>query len=265
MKKFLLNKYTISCFIVLVVLGVDIVLHKGMSRVMLPVTFTEQRSASAFETCKQPLISKDKKWIKGVNTRAQLQQIDSNTAGIEMDVYFDTVVNALFVYHDSTNISALRIESLLDLWTSKKMNGSLWLDFKNLSTLNKRSSLLYLSHIRDKYQLDNKMIIEASNPITLDVFCLEGFFTSYYVPYFNPYNMTQTELLSMVDEISGLLAVNKVSALSGYYFQYPFLKKYFPEYPILTWTDQSAISLVVNIFNNGLLSDTHVKAVLFPQ
>ncbi|MEX1203450.1 MAG: DUF2181 domain-containing protein [Ferruginibacter sp.] len=249
----------------LIVVGVDIVLHKGMSRVMLPASFTKQRSASTFETCKQSLISKHKKWIKGVNTVAQLQQLDSNTAGVEMDVYFDTLFNTLFVYHDSSNISTLKIESLLDLWTSKKMKGSIWLDFKNLSAFNKSSSLLYLSKIRDKYQLANKIIIEASNPATLDIFCLKGFFTSYYVPYFNPYNLTESELLGMVDEISALLAVNKVSALSGYYFQYPFLKKYFPEYSFLTWTDKSAISLVANIFNNGLLSDPKVSIVLFPQ
>lgn len=265
MKKFLLNKYTISCIIVLLIVGVDIVLHKGMSRVMVTDTFTEQRTARSFEVCKQPLLSTNKRWVKAVNTVSNLQTLDSSTAGIEMDVYFDTLANTFFVYHDSDAISTLSIKSILDAWSAKKMKGSIWLDFKNLAAQNKLQALLYLRKLRDQYQLKNKIIVEASSPGYLHVFCKEGFFTSYYVPFFNPYNMSEKELMLTVDEIATQLAAHKVSALSGYYFQYPFLKKYFPDYPILTWTEGSAISIVANYFNSNLLNDPQVAVVLFPQ
>jgi hypothetical protein len=77
--------------------------------------------------------------------------------------------------------------------------------------------------------------------------------------------MSEKELMLTVDEIATQLAAHKVSALSGYYFQYPFLKKYFPDYPILTWTEGSAISIVANYFNSNLLNDPQVAVVLFPQ
>lgn len=265
MKKILLNKYTISCIIVLLVVGVDIVLHKGMSRVMVTDTFTEQRTASSFEVCKQPLLSSNKRWVKAVNAVSNLQPLDSSTAGIEMDVYFDSLANTFFVYHDSDAISTLPITSILDAWSARKMKGSIWLDFKNLAAQNKLQAMLFLRKLRDQYQLKNKIIVEASSPVFLDIFCKEGFFTSYYVPFFNPYTMSEKELMLTVDEIATQLAAHKVSALSGYYFQYPFLKKYFPDYPILTWTEGSAISIVANYFNSSLLNDPQVAVVLFPQ
>lgn len=247
------------------VIGVDIVLHKGMSRVMLPSAFTEQRMASSFEVCNQPLMSANKRWVKAVNTVLHVQQLDSTTAGIEIDVYFDTLANNFFVYHDSDVITTLSVTSILDEWSAKKMKGSIWLDFKNLAVQNKLPALLYLRKLRDQFQLKNKIIVEASYPAYLDIFCNEGFFTSYYVPFFNPYNMSEKELMRTIDEIATQLAVHKVSALSGYYFQYPFLKKYFPDYPILTWTDNSAVSVVSNVFNNSLMNENQIKVVLFPQ
>lgn len=265
MKKFLLNKYTISCIIVLLLVAVDVVLHKGMSRVMMPASFTQQRSAKSFPICEQALISTDKKWVKAVNTTAKLLSLDSNTAGVEMDVYFDTIANTLFVYHDSSVISSTGIESILNVWASKKMQGSIWLDFKNLSLSNKRSALLYITSLRERFGLANKLIVESSDPASLDVFCRQGFFTSYYVPFFNPYSMSEDDLLRTIDEIAQQLNQHKVSALSGYYFQYPFLKKYFPEFPILTWTDYSAVSMVSNIFSSSLLNDAQIKVVLYPQ
>lgn len=265
MKKFLLNKYTISCIILLLLLAVDVVLHKGMSRVMMPASFTQQRSAKSFAICQQPLISTDKKWVKAVNTEAELLALDSNTAGIEVDVYFDTIANTLFVYHDSSVISTTAIESMLNLWASKKMKGSIWLDFKNLSFNNKRAALEYITSIRERFGLANKLIVESSDPASLDVFCRQGFFTSYYVPFFNPYSLSEQDLQRTIDEIALQLNQYKVSALSGYYFQYPFLKKYFPEFPLLTWTDYSRVSMVSNIFSASLLNDDQVKVVLYPQ
>jgi hypothetical protein len=265
MKKFLTNKYTISCIIVLMVVTVDIVLHKGMSRVMLPASFTQQRGVLRPQRCPQPLLNINKQWIKGVNTIVQLAAIDSSTAGIEMDVYYDEVANRLFVYHDSAAISTVGIETLLEIWTQKNKMGCIWLDFKNLSVQNKYTSLQYIVALRDRYQLTQKIIVESSDPSSLDVFCSKGFFTSYYVPNFNPYTSSESEILRSIDDMASLLQQHQVSALSGYYFQYPFLKKYFPDYPILTWTESSSISMVANYFNSNLLNDPQVAVVLFPQ
>jgi heptose-I-phosphate ethanolaminephosphotransferase len=263
-KSILTNKYTLSVFILLFLLGLDIILHKGMSRVMLPDSFVGERAAQHFALCEQVLLSKEKNWKKAINTVEKIKQLDAGVAGFEMDVYFDTTRNCLHVYHDSSGLSTLTIDSVLDVYKLRNLSSSLWLDFKNLSSINEEKSLLYISFLRNKYNLKDKLIIESSSAQNLQSFCDSGFFTSYYVPFFNPYVISKKELKSQLDRIERVLKENPVSALSGYYFQYPVLKNYFPSYPILTWADNSTLSVVTNSFNRSLLNDSHVKVVLYP-
>jgi hypothetical protein len=266
MKKnsFLLNKYTLSVIILLVCLAADIVLHKGMSRVILPESFTAGRSPQALSPLLKPLVPGGKKWVKGVNTLERLELITGETPGFEMDVYFDTAKNYLQAYHDSTNYSPLKVETILDKYKSRKLQSSIWFDFKNLSASNEKKSLEYIAALRRKYGLEKRLIIESSYPQYLQSFADSGFYTSYYTPFFNPYELKEDALIIQIDSITNNLKKYNVSALSGYYFQYPALKKYFPRYPILTWTDNSRVSLVTNSFNRFLLKDDHVKVILFP-
>lgn len=262
---FLTNKYTLSFFILLFCVALDIVLHKGMSRVILPESFTEKRGPMHFATCEQSLLVANKKWIKGVNTVARLAQQEVFLAGFEVDVYFDTAKNHFLVYHDSAVISGLDLETILQKYQSRNMTASVWLDFKNLSVYNLSQSLKHVSVLRQRYALQNKMIIESSAAQLLQPFCDSGFYSSYYIPFFNPYQVDEKTLVSMIDSISLQLKQYRVSALSGYYFQYPVLKKYFPRFPVLTWTGNSSLSLVANSFNRSLLNDQNVKVVLFPD
>ena len=253
-----------SFFILLLCLAADIILHKGMSRVMLPESFTDKRSPQNFSTCNQLLTVSNKKWIKAVNTISLIEKIPGDVPGFECDVYFDTSKNYLQVYHDSAGYMELNFEAILKVYQTRKLSASIWLDFKNLSAANEKKSLNYLIALRNQYKLQNKLIIESSSPKSLQSFCDSNFFTSFYTPFFNPYSIKEAELIKHLDSITSALKQYKVSALSGYYFQYPVLKKYFPNYPILTWSDNSNISLVSNAFNKILLDDSHVKLVLFP-
>jgi len=261
-KKILLNKYTLSLFILLLCLAADVILHKGMSRVMLPENFTNKRTAQIYPRCEQPLLSDGKKWSKGINTLAQIQSLDVAVDGFEVDVYFDTIKNYLQVYHDSAAMSDLSLHELLDVYKSRNLSLPIWLDFKNLSGWNEKQSLKYIMDLWQQYNLQNKMIIESSSPQFLQSFCDSGFYTSYYVPFFNPYQVSEQALIATLDSISKLLSTYRVTALSGYYFQYPVLKKYFPKYPLLTWIDKSSLSFISRTFQDRVLSDDHVKIVL---
>mgnify|MGYP003445598451 CR=1 FL=1 len=118
--------------------------------------------------------------------------------------------------------------------------------------------------VKRKYGFDRRMLVESPNLKYLQPFCDSGFYTSYYVPFFNPYKEKEQLLNGRIDSIAALLKQYPVSALSGYYFQMPFLQKYFPAFPLLTWTDDSKISLVNNIFNQQLEKEAHIKIVLHP-
>jgi hypothetical protein len=264
-KGFLTNKYTLSVFILLAILMTDILLHKGMSRVILPESFTDARlPQKGMATCKQELAIKGKNWLKAINTPAIASAIDSTVNGIEMDVYFDTAENVFFVYHDTDNISRINAEEIFSVIRNRNPGLAVWMDFKNLFPFNEQKALAQILLLQKKYGLGQKLIIESSSIKCLQSFCDSGFFTSFYVPYFNPYREEEQELNERIDSLSVILKKYPVSALSGYYFQLPFLKKFFPAFPLLTWTDASKISLVNNVFNHRLDNDDQVKIVLHP-
>ncbi|MBL0355704.1 MAG: hypothetical protein IPP72_01910 [Chitinophagaceae bacterium] len=262
--RFLLNKYTVTVFILLAYFAGDVFLHKGMSRILFPASFAGERKPDDFLKCEHHLEMKGKNWVKAVNTKERIEKLPADVAGFEMDVYFDTSKNCLLLYHDSAEYSTLHIEAVLDIYQAKKMAGSVWLDFKNLSAANEKLALKYITSIRDQYALRNKMIVESSHPEWLRSFCDSGFFTSYYTPFFNPYQQAEPVLSATIDTITSNLKSFPVSALSGYYFQYPFLKKYFPGFPILTWADDSKCSIVGYCFNKKLQDDPQLKVVLRP-
>lgn len=266
MKKnsFIRNKYTVSLLILLLCLAVDIVLHKGMSRVMLPKSFTVNRNPQMLNRCDNPLTVTDKRWKKAVNTVQLMEQVTLDVAGLEIDVYFDTTRNVLLAYHDSSQREHPLVEDILNVYQARKLTASLWLDFKNLTPSNEKQSLAYLSVLRQRYQLQNKMIVESYAPQCLHSFCDSGFFTCYYTPFFNPYKLTEKEITRAIDTIASNLKKYPASALSGYYFQYPLFKKFFPNYPVLIWAQKDRFSFISTVFNYSITSDPQVKIVLYP-
>jgi len=262
-KSFFTNKYIIGILLVLIIISVDILLHPGMSRVMLPKTFTSDLPAQFPTFCDQPLKISGKRWVKAVNHIEKLNALDSSTSGFEMDIYFDEDLQKFFVYHDSSELSQITLQDILNAYQKKELKASVWLDFKNLSHNNQHSALTLLEKFRDKYHLQHKMIIESSQIKCLNIFCEAGFFTSYYISFFNPYQMDEAEIRKTMLEVSGLLKQNPVSAISGYYFQIPLLSYYFPQAQLLTWAEADWFSLISPVFNSGLLAQEQVKIVLY--
>lgn len=261
-RNFYTNKYFLAIIILVLVLLIDVFLHKGMSRVILPESFTNKRVPQKPAYCVQSLIITNKDWVKAVNSPVLMQALDTATAGLEMDIYFDKTLNKFFVYHDSSNVSTQTLEEQLEIYKSRKLMASIWLDFKNLSDNNENNALQKLVLLRNYYHLQNKLIVESPNIKNLNSFCNNDFYTSFYVPFFNPYLMDEAAIISEIDSISSLLNAHKVSALSGYYFQIPMLKKFFPTANLLTWVETSGFSLVAPVFNYQLMAEEQIKIVL---
>lgn len=265
-KGFYKNKFFLGALvIIIIILGTDILLHKGMVRLMIPDSFVKNLIPADFLHCTQSLILHSKNWVKAIDSENSIKNLSQNTDGFEVDIYFDSIINSFYVYHDSSAMSATKIEHLLDIYKNRNLSASIWFDFKNLNSENHDKALNAFIGIRKKYNLENKMIIESPNIKYLPSYCESGFFTSYYTPFFNPYLLKEKDLKHITDSISNNLKQYPVSALSGYYFQYPFLKKYFPNYPILTWASKSDFSIVSFIFNHSLKEDKHLKIILYTQ
>ena len=162
----IINKYTLPLFILLLCLFTDIVLHKGMSMVILSKSFTDKSRPQKFSRCEQPLINNGKKWVKAVNTLQRIKQLNTDAPGFEMDVYFDTAKNYLEVYHDSSEQGYPKIEQILKVYKERKLSCSIWLDFKNLSAQNEKKSLdTFAAVLRCKIQ--NCSGVKYSNTVNV--------------------------------------------------------------------------------------------------
>ncbi len=258
------NKYKLMAFILGLYLLLDVLQHKGQARVLFPKNFTELKKETLLPKSKSILINKDKNWQKGVNTKEQMNALSMDDAGFECDIYFDTAAGSFSVHHDPDKNIGYSLDNLLQLYQQKKMQAGIWLDIKNLGDSNAPSVLHSLIELRNKYQLQNKILVESGRADLLTAFSDSSFFTAYYAPFFNPYKISKDEMNSMADSMASVISKSKINALSGYYFQCSFLKHYFPQYPVLTWIDNSSFSLVNFLFQRKINGDQSIFIALKP-
>ena len=183
---------------------------------------------------------------------------------MSIEIIINVEKNCFEVHHDEEKDTGLKLVDLLMQYQKQKLKASIWLDFKNLNDSNAAASLTRLIEIRNKFGLQNKILIESDQAGLLVAFADSNFFTSYYTPFFNPYLINDNEATHWVDSISKMLKKSNVNALSGYYFQYPFLRHYFPGYPILIWSGNDSFSLVNWLYQKKIEADTGVFISLYP-
>jgi hypothetical protein len=258
------NKYKVMAFIVGLYLLVDVLQHKGQARVLFPKDFPAGEGHILQPQSKSTIININKNWKKGINTIEKLNELKVETPGFECDVYFDTATKIFDVYHDPGKSKGLGLDNLLQRYQQKKLTASIWLDIKNLDEGSSTTALRSLIELQKKYSLQNKILIESGRAHLLSAFSDSGFFTSYYVPSFNPYKINEAKTALWGDSISAVISKTKVNALSGYYFQSGFLRHYFPQYPVLTWVDNVDFSLVNLLFQQKINSDRSIFIVLKP-
>ncbi len=258
------NKYKIMAFIIGLYLLGDVLQHKGQTRMLFPKSFSTCAAIDGMPKSNTVLINKSKNWKKGINTRQRLSELSADVSGFECDVYFDTIKNNFLVHHDADKNIGFDLNQLLEQYHKQKMNASIWLDIKNLSEINSNAALSSLIQLQKNYVLQNKLLIESGDANLLSAFSDCGFYTSYYIPFFNPYKLEDDDIKLWADSITVVIKSSRVNALSGYYFQYTFLQNYFPNYPVLTWADDNPLSLVNRLFKNKIKNEKAVQIVLYP-
>lgn len=258
------NKYKLMGLIVFLYLLADIGWHRGLTRVLIPKTFPAYKTDSSIPPKKNLLINTNKEWVKAVDTKELMHKINQANNGIECDVYFNRQKNSFEVHHDPDRSTGFTLIDLLGDYKQRALRASIWLDLKNLNDSNYLAALGALIILRDQYALTNKLLVESGRADLLTPFSDSGFFTSYYTPLFNPYLISNDEIRHWVDTLSSVISHSKVNALSGYYFQYPFLHQYFPNYPILTWATVDRFSLVNGLFKRKVSSAKEVFIILYP-
>jgi hypothetical protein len=256
------NKYKLMVAIIGLYLVADAGLHKGQARVLFPKNFPESTNAVLEPYSSSLLMNKDKNWKKAINTKERMGKLCTGEPGFECDVYFNTSLKSFDVHHDPGKSIGFSLDDLLQIYRQKNLTASIWLDIKNLNDSNAVSALHSLVELRNRYYLPNRILVESPRADLLTAFSDSGFYTSYYVPFFNPYQMSTITTKFWVDSITSVIVKSKINALSGYYFQCGFLKHYFSTYPVLTWIKQSPGSLVNCLFQMKLNADESIFIVL---
>ncbi len=261
--KIKVNKYKLLLLLFALLLFADMFLHKGLVYFLFNKSFDRYIVENIMPIQSNPLINKNKNWIKAVNNIDRLNSINNKDAGIECDIYYDTTKQIFDVHHDLDNSMGLNFETILEAYHKKGLQSGIWMDFKNLHESNAKQALNTLLGLRNKYSLSNKILVESTNAKLLQFFSKESFYTSYYTPYFNPYLIKVNEQKIWADSIARVLRDYPVNALSGYYFQMPFLHKNFPDFPILIWSPNDQFSFVNWLYKRKIASMNQVFIALY--
>ncbi len=70
------NKFFLGALIIIIILGSDILLHKGMVRTLIPYTFIKNQAPADFLRCDQPLVSHSKDWAKAIDSVIAIENLD---------------------------------------------------------------------------------------------------------------------------------------------------------------------------------------------
>ena len=202
----------------------------------------------------------ERKWLHRVNSIERLKYADSRYTGIEIDVVFDEKKHFFDVYHYPDVSRGLSLDTLVSAMTNPEKH-YYWIDFKNLTNENKLAASQELFRIAIKYNILTNIIVESENPRCLDDFSRLGFYTSYYLPNINPYQISAKELETYIKTIAANLTSNPTNAVSAQEIQYELIKKYLYNFDILLWNfTDNPISLKLR--EHRLLKDQKVKVLL---
>ncbi len=176
-------------------------------------------------------------WLHRANDIEKAQYFQDKYSGLEIDLtYVDSLQTFLILHgggHHEPN--PITFEQWLDRFESTK-NLKLWLDFKNLNKENMTSSLDELDRICLKYVIKPKnLIVESWAASCLPAFQDAGYQISFYIPSFKPQETSAEKIQKYTDEIRKATTKNNINIISGYYYQYEFMRDSFPEKNILIW------------------------------
>lgn len=143
-----------------------------------------------------------------------------------------------------------------------KTRAKIWLDFKNLSDKNAKQALQELIKICKQTRFKHgDIIVESSDYKALAAFKQAGFYTSYYVPYYDEalLKTNEQERAKISTELRAIAASGAVNALSFPHYLYEFVKSLGLKCDLLTWNDEK--SWRENTAEKAF-SDSQIKVIL---
>lgn len=176
-------------------------------------------------------------WLHRANDIKKAQHFQDKYAGLEIDITYLDSLQTFIVFHGGglSEPEPVALEQWLDEVENANKIG-LWFDFKNLNNNNKTSALEELNRLCHKYKINkNNIIVENWNAKDLTVFKEDGYQTSYYIPDFDPKQTSNYDIQKHTYKIRKAISSYDITTISGYHYQYQFMRDSFPDANILIW------------------------------
>ena len=141
----------------------------------------------------------------------------------------------------------------------------IWLDIKNLTLENRITALSSLNKLMEYFQIKKeRLIIEGQNWKALEVFTQNGYYTSYYIPYDDPDNLSRKEQKCFIKGLQEIVDRKVVSALSFPGCWYTEIKESLNRsIDLLTWEHRSSqLQLLLSSVGREMLFDPQLKVIL---
>lgn len=209
-------------------------------------------------------------WLHRTDEIGKFEIFKKKYQNFEIDVHF---IDGIYdVGHDGMQSSiGLNLQTMLEKIVARKSglahSSRLWIDFKNLSQENKLAAVNEMNRICEISGFDKKnLIIESPNFESLDAFKQDGFYTSYYVPYYDEKSL-KADGQKIKKHIESVISTGNIDALSFAYYLYPFIKSgaykivknnELLDIDLLTWTVENPFSDI----KKDIFFDPQIKVIL---
>ena len=205
---------------------------------------------------------KDKVWLHRTNSLEKMMEKEERFPNFEVDLVFRK--NELFdVTHDADTTFNLGIgQYLADI---ARDNDRMWMDIKNLNNKNASYMLRTLDSLRHHYHVSKEqLIIESKDVNALNHFTRAGYYTSYYVSFDKPDNLSDEEVDACIAQLQRIADSGKVEALAfpGWWYD-EISENLHRDIDLLTWKHRTTkFGLLALPSNREMLEDPQVKVIL---
>lgn len=201
-------------------------------------------------------------WLHRANSFEKMLEKESRFPNFEVDVVFR--LNGTFdVTHDFDVTYQQSLNPYLQDIAADQ--DRMWLDIKNLTAGNALRMKMYLDSLCSQFHIrKEQLILESRNLSELKRFTDDGYYTSYYVDFPKPKELSAVHLDSCIHFLQRVADSEQVRALSfpGWWYE-PISEKLCRSIDLLTWKHRSTESELWGLPNNRkMLIDPQLKVIL---
>lgn len=204
-----------------------------------------------------------KMWLHRCNSMEKLREKSASYPNVEVDLVFREDVGRFDVTHDEEVSFGLTVDAYFAYM--EHTEGRLWLDVKNLGRENRAAMLAELERLVTTYHIGReRLIVESAAWEDLELFTQNGYYTSFYVFYAKPSELSRRELEDCVASLQQIADSRCVCALSFPGHWYRTIKRRLNRpIDLLTWKHRcTQLEILLTPEGRCMLDDEQLKVIL---